>query len=136
GLARFDGYEFMVFDKTNGDLPGNSITALASAADGALWIGTSNGLAEYRDKQFHTYTTKQGLPEDAISSLYEDHGGTLWIVAGVYLSRFQDGKFKNFAPDADLPVTSVRQIREDRNHDLWIAGFSRVVKMSGSRFVT
>ena len=136
GLARFDGYEFVVYDKTNGDLPGNSITALASAGDGALWIGTSNGLAEYRDRQFHTYTTRQGLPDNAISGLYEDRGGTLWIVAGVYLSRFQNGKFKNFAPDADLPVTSVRQIREDRNHDLWVAGFSRVVKMSGTRFVT
>ena len=33
GLARFDGYEFVVYDKTNGDLPGNSITALASAGD-------------------------------------------------------------------------------------------------------
>ncbi|MBZ5619308.1 MAG: hypothetical protein LAQ69_11385 [Acidobacteriia bacterium] len=136
GLARFDGYEFVVFDKSNCALPGNSITALASAGNGALWIGTSNGLAEYRDRQFHTYTTKQGLPDNAISGLYEDHGGTLWIVAGVYLSRFQDGKFTNFAPDADLPVTSVRQIREDRHHDLWVAGFSRVVKMSGSQFVT
>jgi signal transduction histidine kinase/ligand-binding sensor domain-containing protein len=136
GLARFDGYEFVVFDKTKGDLPGNSITALASAADGALWIGTSNGLAEYRGKQFHTYTTKQGLPDNAISGLYEDHGGTLWVVAGVYLSRFQDGKFTNYAPNADLPVTSVRQIREDLHHDLWVAGFSRVVKMAGSQFVT
>src|SRR5579885_1689628 len=38
GLARFDGYEFVVFDKTNGVLPGNSITALVSSGDGALWI--------------------------------------------------------------------------------------------------
>ncbi len=136
GLARFDGYEFVVFDKTNGDLPGNSITALASAGDGALWIGTSNGLAEYRGQQFHTYTVKQGLPDNAITALYQDHGGPLWIVAGVYLSRFQDGKFTNYAPDADLPVTSVRQISEDRHHDLWVAGFSRVVKMSGGQFVT
>ncbi|HLK68352.1 MAG TPA: two-component regulator propeller domain-containing protein [Bryobacteraceae bacterium] len=136
GLARFDGYEFVVFDKTKGDLPGNSITALASSGDGALWIGTSNGLTEYRNKQFHTYTTKQGLPDNAITSLYEDHGGVLWIVAGVYLSRFQGGKFTNFAPDADLPVTSVRQIREDEHHDLWVAGFSRIVKMAGTQFTT
>ena len=43
GLARFDGYEFVVYNKTNGDLPDNSITALAAANDGGLWIGTSNG---------------------------------------------------------------------------------------------
>jgi len=135
GLARFDGYEFVVYSKANGDLPANSITALASAGDGSLWIGTSNGLALYRDKQFRTYTTKQGLPDDAITALYEDHAGTLWIVAGVYLSRLEDGKFTNFAPGESLPVTSVRNIREDRHHDLWVAGFSAVVKMSGEKFV-
>jgi ligand-binding sensor domain-containing protein len=89
GLARFDGYEFVVFNKDNGDLPGNSITALAAARDGSLWIGTSNGLTCYRDKRFRTYTTKQGLPDNAITALVADHAGTLWIVAGVYLSRYQ-----------------------------------------------
>ena len=117
-------------------MPGNSITALASAGDGALWVGTANGLAEYRGGKFRTYTSSQGLPDNNITSLYEDHGGVLWIVAGVHLSRFQDGKFTDYPPDAELPVTSVRQIREDLNHDLWVAGYSRVVKMTAGQFVT
>jgi len=33
GLARFDGYEFTTFDKRDGDLPSNYITALAATAD-------------------------------------------------------------------------------------------------------
>src|SRR5690349_24801108 len=61
GLARFDGYEFVVFNKANGDLPDNSITSLAASADGALWIGTQNGLVEYRSGHFRAFTTKQGL---------------------------------------------------------------------------
>src|SRR5438552_2551024 len=127
GLARFDGYEFVVFSKTNGDLPANSITALAAAADGSLWIGTSNGLAQYRDRRFRTFTVRQGLPDNAIAQLYSGHEGALWLVAGIYLSRYRDGKFTNFAPQTDLPVTSVRAVCQDRHHDLWIAGFSRVV---------
>src|SRR5215831_2339514 len=89
GLARFDGYEFVAFDKDHGQLPSNSVTALASGSDGSLWIGTTNGLTQYRDRQFRTFTVKQGLPDNSITALYEDHGGVLWIVAGVYLSRFQ-----------------------------------------------
>ncbi len=135
GLARFDGYDFVAFSKSNSDLPANSITALASATDGSLWIGTPNGLTRYRARQFRTYTTRQGLPDDAITALYEDHAGTLWIVAGVYLCRFHDGRFTSFAPGADLPVTAARIIREDRNHDLWIAGFSAIVRMSAGKFV-
>src|SRR5882672_10286544 len=48
GLARFDGYEFEIFGKGNGDLPSNSITALSAGADGSLWIGTANGLTHYQ----------------------------------------------------------------------------------------
>ena len=95
GLARFDGYDFVVFNKANGDLPDNSITALAAANDGGLWIGTSNGLTQYREGRFKTFTVKEGLPDAAITALHEDHEGALWMVAGIYLSRYQDGRFTN-----------------------------------------
>jgi ligand-binding sensor domain-containing protein/signal transduction histidine kinase len=136
GLARFDGYEFVVYNKANGDLPDNSITALAPANDGSLWIGTSNGLTQYRQGRFRTFTVKQGLPDAAITALHADREGALWVVAGVYLSRFQDGRFTNFKPNADIPVTAARALCEDANHDLWVAGFSRVVRRTGGKFVT
>jgi signal transduction histidine kinase/streptogramin lyase len=134
GLARFDGYDFTVFNKANADLPSNSVTALAAAPDGSLWIGTSNGLVQYRDKQFHTYTVKSGLPDDAIGSLYTDRAGAVWIVAGSSLSRYQSGAFHNFVPGPLLPITSVRAVREDNHGDLWVAGLTAVGKMSGGRF--
>jgi signal transduction histidine kinase/ligand-binding sensor domain-containing protein len=136
GLARFDGYEFAVFNKAKGNLPSNSITALAAAEDGALWIGTSEGLAEYRNGRFRLYTVRDGLPDNEVSSLYEDHSGTLWIVAGVYLSRLEKGKFTNFTPGAELPITAARVIREDGHHGLWVAGFTAIVKMTGEDFTT
>ena len=136
GLARFDGYEFVVFNKTKGDLPDNSITALAAANDGGLWIGTSNGLTQYRDGRFQTFTVKHGLPDAAITALLADREGTLWIVAGVFLSRYQNGRFTSFKPDSDIPVSSARAVCEDANHDLWVAGFSRVVRRTGGKFLT
>jgi signal transduction histidine kinase/ligand-binding sensor domain-containing protein len=136
GLARFDGYEFVVYNKANGDLPDNSITALAAANDGGLWIGTSNGLTEYRGGHFRTFTVKQGLPDAAITALYEDREGALWVVAGIYLSRYQNGGFNNLKPDSDIPISSARAVCEDANHDLWVAGFSRVVRRTGGKFVT
>ena len=67
GLARFDGYEFVIFNKDHGDLPSNSITALSAGSDGSLWIGTADGLTCYRNKHFTTYKTKDGLPDNAIT---------------------------------------------------------------------
>src|SRR5215472_8419184 len=54
GLARFDGYEFVTFNRDHGDLPANSITALAAGKDGSLWIGTRNGLTRYYDRRFQS----------------------------------------------------------------------------------
>lgn len=136
GLARFDGYEFVVYNKTNGDLPDNSITALAPADDGSLWIGTSNGLTQYSHGRFRTFTVKQGLPDAAITALHADRKGAVWVVAGLYLSVFQNGQFTNFKPDADFPVSSARALCEDVNQDLWVAGFSRVVRRRAGKFET
>ena len=135
GLARFDGYEFSVFNKDKGDLPGNSITALAAGRDGALWIGTANGLASYQNKRFQTYTSKEGLPDDSITALLVDHSGALWIIAGNYLSRLEDGKFTNFMPGADLPLIAVRSICEDRGHTIWISGYGGVARYSQGKFI-
>ena len=134
GLARFDGYEFVVFNKAGGSLPDNLITALAAAEDGSLWIGTQNGLVQYRDGRFRTFTTKQGLPDSAIISVYADPSGALWVVAGGYLSRFENGEFTTFAPEKEIPVSSVRAVCVDGHGHLWAAGFSRVAKLDGGRF--
>jgi signal transduction histidine kinase/ligand-binding sensor domain-containing protein len=129
GLARFDGYEFTVFNKANGDLPSNSITALAAAPDGSLWIGTADGLAQYRNKHFRTYTQQQGLADNSIGALYIDRAGVLWIIAGIDLSRFANGKFTTFEPGANFPLTSFRAVTEDRNGVLWVAGINTVGKL-------
>ena len=130
GLARYDGYEFVVFNNANSNLPDNSITSLAATPDGSLWIGTSSGLTRFDGGRFRTYTAKDGLPDSEILRLGVDSSGTLWIVAGVSLSRFQDGKFTNFAPGPQMPVAPVRAVCEDRHHNLWIAGYAGVVKLS------
>ena len=135
GLARFDGYEFVVFDKANGDLPANSITALATSADGALWIGTPNGLVRYRDRRFRAYTTKQGLPDDSITGLYEDHEGSIWITAGTTLASLRDDQVRAYVPGGGLPASSARSIYEDPQRQLWVSGFNAVMKMSAGKFV-
>ncbi|HLI84924.1 MAG TPA: two-component regulator propeller domain-containing protein [Bryobacteraceae bacterium] len=135
GLARFDGYDFTVFNKENSKLPSNTITALCAGLDGSLWIGTGAGLTRYQNREFHTYTTKDGLPDDGIGPLFVDHAGTLWIVAGTDLAEYDGHKFTVFAAGKDLPLNTVRTVYEDRHHVLWVGGFGGIVKKSGERFV-
>ncbi len=134
GLARFDGYEFTVFNKAKGDLPSNSITALTAAPDGSLWIGTVAGLVQYRDQHFRTYTRRQGLADDAIGTLFIDRTGALWMTAGIDLGRFAGGRFTNFEPGPNFPVTSFRAITEDHKGVLWVAGINSVGTLVNGKF--
>src|ERR1700676_3870669 len=80
GLARFDGYEFLVFNKEHGQLPSNSVFSLAAGGPGELWIGTNNGLAHYKNNQpFETFTKSNGLPDNFVSQVLRDRSGTIWM---------------------------------------------------------
>ncbi len=134
GLARFDGYEFTIFNRDHGDLPSNSVTALAAGKDGSLWIGTRSGVTRYRDQHFRTYTRKDGLADDLVSSLLVDRAGVLWIVAGGNLSRFDGSTFTNFMREREIPVRSVRAVTEDSGGNIYVSGDSTVMKMVGGKF--
>jgi signal transduction histidine kinase/ligand-binding sensor domain-containing protein len=134
GLARFDGYEFVVFSKSRGQLPADSVTALAPGRDGSLWIGTPSGLVHYRDRQFRTFLMKDGLPDDSIAQVFEDREGSLWVVAGASLCRYRDGHFAIFNAGEQLPMLSVRLVREDSQGALWVVGIGAAGKFENGSF--
>jgi signal transduction histidine kinase/ligand-binding sensor domain-containing protein len=136
GLAQFDGYDFVVFNKENGALPSNSVGALWAAKDGSLWIGTLGGLTRYHNGKFTTFTKKDGLSDPSINSITEDPSGAIWLVAGVYLNRFQDGKFTNYSPRQGLPIQALRTVYCGRDGSIYAAGFDGVVRHDGNRFVS
>jgi ligand-binding sensor domain-containing protein/signal transduction histidine kinase len=135
GLARFDGYEFVVFDSVSGHLPSNSIKALAAGPNGLLWIGTPNGLVRLADNKSQVYTMADGLPDKAIDELCVDHQGTLWIAAGGALARFDGKEFQTFRSDGNTPTT-VRTVYEDRHNVLWVAGLGGVAQFSRGKFIS
>jgi ligand-binding sensor domain-containing protein/two-component sensor histidine kinase len=134
GLARFDGYEFHVFNQRKGDLPSNSIAALAAGQDGSLWIGTPNGLVRYQDKKFKHYSTMDGLPDNSITKTVVDHSGVVWVVAGAFLSQLEGGKFTNYAPGQDIPLAAVRGIFEDQSSVIWAVGYSGLARLKDGKF--
>ena len=136
GLARFDGYEFLFFNREHGALRSNSISALAPGKDGSLWIGSRSGLTRYKDFTFRTYNHSDGLIDDLVSALFVDHAGILWIVAGGNLSRFDGTRFTNFQRERDLPLRTVRDVKESKNNELYICGNSAVLKLVNGVFQT
>ena len=99
GLAQFDGYDFVVFNKENGALPSNSVGTLVGGQRRKPVdrnAGRSHALSQR--KIHHIHARRTGLGDTSVNSITEDPSGAIWVVAGVYVNRFQDGKFTNYSP--------------------------------------
>lgn len=89
GLARFDGYEFQVFQHAAGDpgtLSNNVVDNLVPAPDGGLWIGTQVGGLDYYDPKtgrFIHHRADHGKPgtlaADTVLAQAMNSRGRLWI---------------------------------------------------------
>lgn len=59
--------------------PSRRITALHVDASGMLWVGTSEGIALFKDGAWRRLTGRDGLPYDNITAFAAGADGRLWI---------------------------------------------------------
>ena len=75
-------------------LPGNDVRCLLETRDGALWIGTSEGLARWKDGVVKQFTVADGLPGNGIRALVEESpGGPLVVSTDLGYVELQGGRF-------------------------------------------
>lgn len=98
-------------------LGGAQVNALRRAPDGALWIGTPEGLFRLHEGRLRRYGAGEGLADPRVRFLLSEADGTL-------LAGTQDGLYElragRFAPvrgeglPATLDITAVHRLRDGR----------------------
>ena len=88
GLARYDGYKFRVFKKTelSNSLPSNELSTLLADGD-HIWVGTWSGLCKINIKTFEITRINLGEPA-AIRALFKGKDNALWVGTGNGLIRY------------------------------------------------
>lgn len=120
GLARFDGSQFEIFDRSSTPpLPGSDIQCLLAARDGALWIGGAEGLARWKNGVLTVFSKKDGLPGDGIRALAQTKDGKIWAWTDGGLARLSGGRFEPAIADG-LPAGQATGILADGQGDLWV----------------
>src|SRR5262249_4767830 len=103
----------------NPHLPSDFIWSLLAARDGTLWIGTSKGLASWKDRKLTEYPELAG---QYIVKLIEDREGTVWAAGlGVptgSLTAIRDGSVQRYGEDGSLG-RGVLGLYEDSKGNLW-----------------
>ena len=126
GLYRFDGVRAVPWQPPTGqDLPSPVVYNLLVARDGALWIGTMNGVASWKGGKLTRYPEIDG---QMIWALREDREGTMWSggVIGTFpgpetLCAIGRSGVRCYGKDGSLGRGMVESVYEDRKGDLWAA---------------
>ena len=127
--AQFSHYPHAAGDKNS--LSHDVVQAVLRDAEGAVWIGTHDGLDRLDPdsgtvEMFrHDPANPNSLSHNQVHAIYEDRGGVLWIGTDWGLNRYLgNGRFHSYLHDPADPTSlsdnQVRVISEDRAGRLWI----------------
>lgn len=95
GLARFDGFRFVVYGRFNApSMTDDNIVSLAVAADASLWAATEGGgLLHLQHGVFRTFGPEQGLSNEFVNAVLIDRQQRVWAATqrGLFVSG--NGRF-------------------------------------------
>ena len=109
---------------------------LATAPNGAIWIGTRLSLTEWTDAGIRSFTTADGLPSNSIRSLMFDRDANLWVGTSNGLSRYANGKFESLLLHGVEPLSNVIAILEDAERNLWVGTDNGLVRVQDVKATT
>lgn len=103
GIFKFDGQQFKKYDIDSG-LGSNYIMSVTTDEFGAIWFGTSKGLAVIVNDEVKLYTETDGLSCNTINSVIIDEQGSIWAGGTKGIDKIQF--------DADYKIIDVINYRE------------------------
>lgn len=149
GLNKYDSQTFKVYKNQKGNPKSLSyasyLSSLLSLKDGALLIGTSNGLNKYNeendnfDRYLHNDSLPTSLSNSSINCIYQDKKNRVWIGTDNGLNLLtnpQKYSFKRFL-NTEKQEQKVYTITEDHNGTLWLSTSKGLMNMrfSGGKII-
>jgi len=119
GLYQLQAAGIRMLGRAEG-LPAENVYPIVEAPDGALWLGTTAGLARLHGEEMDWWAGGEALPFRAVWTVLVDREGRVWVGGDAGLCRLSGARCQPVElPDPD-PRSPVRALFEDRSGRLWI----------------
>jgi diguanylate cyclase (GGDEF)-like protein len=100
-----------LFDEGNG-LPDPTVTAVAQAPDGHVWLGTMRGLARFNGLRMTAVPGPQGKFNGVVRDVAATPDGRVWVsITGVGVFVLEDGAWRDIGAGAGLGAASALRLR-------------------------
>ena len=119
GLVRRHHNRNEFFQKQNG-LADDFVTALAEDREGSIWIGTRDGLNQFTNLKFPTYSTVEGVADKEVHSVCASRKGGVWVTTETGLAYFDGTNATDYSTGAGFQTPYLKQSLEARNSDLYL----------------
>jgi signal transduction histidine kinase/ligand-binding sensor domain-containing protein len=96
---------------------------------GALWFGTSRGLARVEGETYQVFHTRDGLPHERVRSMTGEPDGALWVATMGGLAHVKDGVIRKLTVESGLPENYLRLVLDDQLGHLWLASGARIFRL-------
>jgi ligand-binding sensor domain-containing protein/signal transduction histidine kinase len=119
GLVRRHHNRNEVFQRKDG-LADDFVTALMEDHEGSIWVGTRDGLNQFTDIKFPTYSTTEGIAGKEVLSVSASRKGGVWVTTETGLTYFDGTDATNYYTGAGFQTPYLKQSLEARNGDLYL----------------
>lgn len=89
-------------------LPSDSILSLFVGTDKTVWIGTDQGLVQYKEGKLKSWSSRDGLPDDTVAFVSASPvDNTLWVGTNRGVASLMQGAWRTYARRQGLPSDEV-----------------------------
>jgi DNA-binding NtrC family response regulator/ligand-binding sensor domain-containing protein len=99
------------------------VHALYQDDQGALWVGTREGLARHQDGQWRTWRASDGLASSDVHTIIGGRDHSLWIGTGMGVTQIAQGRLISYGHAEGVPPGEVRALYLDADDALWIGTY-------------
>jgi len=109
------------------DLPWESddynISCFAESKNGDIWLGTHNGVFQYKNSIFTEYSLNNcEIISNAINAIVFDHENVLWVGTDNGLSSFDGKNWKKWDTEtSELPTNIIMDVEVDNSNGIWLS---------------
>ena len=130
GLAHVIDGKARLYTRAQG-LNSDSLYSLAKSTDGAILVGSDNGLNRLKDGRISNDSRAGNLAGAVVLSILPDSSGVLWIgTFGRGLFRLENSRLIQYTTHQGLLDDTVNSVVEDGSRNLWLGTEHGIVRVS------